>query len=57
VIEKISKSQIELYKLKKTKEELNTMLNNFSQKIINENFFFSLLDDGEFAFDEFAVPV
>jgi hypothetical protein len=63
VVEEIRKSQIELYELKKTKESLIPMLNNFSQKITNENFVdfniaFEFDDEvDKFAFDEFAVPV
>jgi hypothetical protein len=59
IAEEIRKSQIRLYELKKVKEGLIPMFNNFSQKIIGENFFdFSMvLDTGEFVFDEIALPL
>jgi len=56
MVDKINKSQIELYELKNAKGKLIPMLNNFSQKIISEDFFFRLLDDDEFVFDETASP-
>jgi len=56
VAEEIKDLRIELYGLKNAKEELIPMLNNFSQKVINEDFFFSVFGIG-FMFDESAVKV
>jgi hypothetical protein len=57
-VDEIRKSQIELYELKNTKDKLIPLLNSFSQKIINKNFFdTSVVYDGGFAFDEIALPV
>lgn len=56
VIDEIRKSQIELYELKNVKDGLISMFNNFSQKIINENFFdYSPIEGGEFSFNKFAL--
>jgi len=57
VAEEIRESRVKLYELNNAKDKLIPMLNDFSRKVVNEDFFFSLLDDSEFVFNEFATPV
>lgn len=61
--DKVAEEIKKLYELKSAKEKLIPMFNNFSQKIINENFFDSDATFGiihgadEFLFSEIALAI